>query len=142
MSEGVEPCQEIGVALPARCGRRPQHTISFFEGPTFRLQVGLCVKVCRVQADVTHPVPDDGDINARGKQVNGSCVLQSVGRNPFLAQSRSFLRGRLEATQAGLFFRFQFLQNFVAKLFGGSVRIELPGLLDCVQRILIAGSCG
>ncbi len=95
-SEGVEPCQQIGVPLPTGCGRRPQHTISFFEGPTFRLQVGLCVKVCRVQADVTHPVPDDGDINARGKQVNGSRVPQGVGRNPFLAESRSFLRGHLQ----------------------------------------------
>ena len=45
---------------------------------------------------MTHPVPDDGDIDAGGKKVNCSRVPQSVGRNPLLAESRSFLHGRLK----------------------------------------------
>src|SRR5712692_1266257 len=65
-SQRIQPVQYVGVPLPARSGMGPQYAIGFLDRLSFCLQVGLGVDVGRVQADMPHPVLNDGGVDTRG----------------------------------------------------------------------------
>ncbi len=55
-SEGIEPGQQLRVALPARGRTRPFRGVDAFEGASLRLDVGPSVLVRRIEADHCCPV--------------------------------------------------------------------------------------
>ena len=49
----------------------------------FGLQIGLCVVVGRIEADVSQPTADDGDVDSGSDKVNGGRVPEAVRRHIF-----------------------------------------------------------
>lgn len=61
-SEGVQPRQQILVALPA--GRLVRTSGHLFKSNSFGLQVGLGVMACRIQMSVSKHVPHYSDVDS------------------------------------------------------------------------------
>jgi hypothetical protein len=73
-SEGIEPGQQIWVALPARGRARPFRGIDAFEGASLRLDVGPSVLVRRIEADMAEQAADHGDIDTGSDQLDAGGV--------------------------------------------------------------------
>ena len=78
ISQGVEPLHQTGISLPRRWNVARRRRTHQLQGLSFGLQIGLCVVVGRVEADVSQPTAYDGDVYPGSDKVNGGRVPEAV----------------------------------------------------------------
>ena len=83
ISQGVEPLHQTGISLPRRWNVARRRRTHQLQGLSFGLQIGLCVVVGRVEADVSQPTANDGDVDPGSDKVNGCRVPEAVRRHMF-----------------------------------------------------------
>ncbi|GLO79872.1 hypothetical protein MACH23_32930 [Sulfitobacter pontiacus] len=80
-SEGIEPGEQIRVTFPSPGSTSCCRNADPFERLSLGFEVGLGVVVCRVEADMSQPASDDGDVDTRRDEMDGRRVSEAVRRH-------------------------------------------------------------